>query len=365
MSRSMLWALLVSALISLVLSLFSPTAEAHIGSGIVADSTGRVFFLDSLRNRVWRIDADGRLTLLAEHKHGDTLVLGADGNIYCEDVITGGVWKITPEGVASEILTKDQRRAIVGWTYFLNVAPDGSFLFVTGYPEQVRVLKISPAGESSILAGSTPGFADGPALAAQFREIHAAAWGADHSLFILDAHSVRKLTPDGRVSTVAGGPTEGFADGVGPAARFRHPTGLYVDPLGNILVADYGNRRLRKISPAGEVATVTQPTRLFTPIGVAAGGGRLYLLERFGTYNGISTFFSWVGDLLGDPRVRKISADGAASSFASVRGLTPFGWILLGLELAVLIGFLALIWLLRWFLRRRRPHRPCLENVAL
>ncbi len=357
MSRSFLRAVFVGALIDLVLLMFSPAAEAHIGAGMVVDREGRIFFLDTLRNRVWKIDVDGRLTLLAEHRHGDALALGADGNIYCEDVITGGVWKITPDGAASEVLSKEKRHAIVGWTYFLNVAPDGSFILVTGYPDQVKLLKMLPSGESSVLAGSFRGTADGLLLSVQFREIRAAAWGTEGSLFLIDANSIRRLAPDSTVTTIAGSAEAGFADGTGPAARFRHPTGLHVAADGTLFVADFGNRRIRKVTPAGEVSTVTQPFSFWTPAGVALAGKNLYVLERFGMYNDYSTFFTWIGDLSGNPRVRRISSDGRTAQIVRVWTLSGIGWTATILPLIELTVLAALIWFARWLLRRfRRRH---------
>ena len=63
-------------------------------------------------------------------------------------------------------------------------------------------------------------------------------------------HSIRKITPAGVVSTFAGTGTEGHADGIGTEAQFNLPTGVAVDSSDNVFVADYGNRRIRKITPA-------------------------------------------------------------------------------------------------------------------
>jgi sugar lactone lactonase YvrE len=363
MSRTWLYAIVIALMFQLVFFLFPPAAQAHIGAGIVVDRDARVYFLDTSRGRIWMVDTAGRLQSLAEHKHGDTLVLGVDGNLYCEDVISGGVWKISPQGVATEVLSKAKRSAIVGWTYLLTVGADGSFYFVSGYPDQVKLHKMSPAGEGTILAGSTRGMADGPAREAQFRELRAAAWGADGALYLIDGDSIRKLSVDGMVTTLAGGPDEGFADGAAAAARFHHPSGLALDALGNIFVADFGNRRIRKISPAGEVSTVGNARQAWTPAGVAVAGGDLYVLERFGAYNGPSIFLTWYADFTGNPRVRKISADGSAVFLAKVRGLSGQGITtgVLSLGAASILG--AFIWFVRW-LPRRRTRRLALRHAA-
>ena len=363
MSRTWLYAIVIALMFQLVFFLFPPAAQAHIGAGIVVDRDGRIYFLDTSRGRIWMVDSAGRLQSFAEHKHGDTLVLGVDGNLYCEDVISGGVWKISPQGVATEVLSKAKRSAIVGWTYLLTVGADGTFYFVSGYPDQVKLHKMSPSGEGTIFAGSTRGMADGPARQAQFREVRAAAWGADGALYLIDGDSIRKLTADGMVTTLAGGPDEGLVDGAGAAARFHHPSGLSLDAQGNIFVADFGNRRIRKISPAGEVSTLGDAGQAWTPAGVAVAGGDLYVLERFGSYNGPSIFFTWMADFAGNPRVRKISADGSAVYLAKVRGLSGQGITtgVLTLGAASILG--AVIWSFRWF-RRRRTRRLALRHAA-
>ena len=139
MSRTWLYAIVIALMFQLIFFLFPPAAQAHIGAGIVVDRDARVYFLDTSRGRIWMVDTDGRLQSLAEHKHSDTLVLGVDGNLYCEDVMSGGVWKISPQGVATEVLSKAKRSAIVGSTYLLTVGADGAFYLVSGYTDKVKL----------------------------------------------------------------------------------------------------------------------------------------------------------------------------------------------------------------------------------
>jgi sugar lactone lactonase YvrE len=360
----LLYALVIALVFQLVFFLFPPAAQAHIGAGIVVDRDGRVYFLDTSRGRVWMVDAAGRLKSVAENKHGDALALDANGNLYCEDVISGGVWKISPQGVATEVLSKAKRSAIVGWTYLLTVGADGSFYFVTGYPDQVRLMKMSASGEGVVFAGSTRGTADGSAREAQFREVRAAAWGSDGTLYLIDGDSIRKLAADGRVTTLAGGPEEGFADGTGAAARFHHPSGLSLDTQGNIFVADSENSRIRKITPQGDVSSVMDSGLLWSPAGVAVVGNDLYVLERFGIYNSPSMFFTWIFDLAGNPRVRRITSDGSAVKLAAIHGLSPFGWFIVGLKLGVLLALAALIWIARRLVRRWRVRRSAIPSTV-
>jgi DNA-binding beta-propeller fold protein YncE len=110
-----------------------------------------------------------------------------------------------------------------------------------------------------VLAGSgRAGFADGAGAAAQFNYPFGAAVDGEGSIIIADLsnHRVRKITPDGTVSTLAGCGSAGLADGTGAAAQFNCPRGVAVDGEGSIIIADRGNHSVRKITPDGTVSTL-------------------------------------------------------------------------------------------------------------
>lgn len=121
-----------------------------------------------------------------------------------------------------------------------------------------RIRKITPAGVVSTFAGSsTSGFNDGTGTAASFNQPYCIAIDASGNLFVGDRmnHAVRKITPAGVVSTLAGNGIPGDVDGTGTAARFHEPLGITVDPSGLIYVADYINQKIKKITQAGVVTT--------------------------------------------------------------------------------------------------------------
>ncbi len=122
------------------------------------------------------------------------------------------------------------------------------------------IRKITPAGTVSTLAGSSAvaGSADGTGTEARFYAPEGVAVDTAGNLYVSDTgnHKIRKITPAGVVSTLAGAGVLGFADGTGENARFREPSGIAADATGNVYVADWGNHAIRKITPAGVVTTL-------------------------------------------------------------------------------------------------------------
>jgi len=72
---------------------------------------------------------------------------------------------------------------------------------------------------------------------------------------VSDLHRIRKISPRGDVSTIAGTSNRGNVDGVGSTAQFRYPRGIAIDYMGNLFVSDRGNDTIRKVSQKGEVIT--------------------------------------------------------------------------------------------------------------
>lgn len=144
----------------------------------------------------------------------------------------------------------------------------------------------------SVFAGSltASGTADGDATSARFNHPYGLVFDTAGSLYVADGgnHTIRKITPAAQVSTLAGAPgVNGYADGVGAAARFDLPSGLAIDQTGNLLVADTHNLKIRRVTPAGAVTTVaTVPnglssSALYYPGGVAMdAAGNLYVTTQ-------------------------------------------------------------------------------------
>lgn len=138
------------------------------------------------------------------------------------------------------------------------LAPDGDVYVADSGNHVIR--RITPTGVVTTFAGSpgAMGSTNGTGSAARFSFPSGLAIDANGNVFVSDSgnETIRKITPAGVVSTLAGQPGfSGSENGVGPAARFYNPRGLVVDAAGTLFVADSFNHRIRRISPAGNVTT--------------------------------------------------------------------------------------------------------------
>ena len=128
---------------------------------------------------------------------------------------------------------------------------EGRFLDLGERTYGFRVRKIAPDGQVTTLAGTgEPGYRDGPALNAQFDVPIGVVADEKGNVYVVDsgAHRIRRISSDGVVSTVAGSGVAGYADGPVNEAQFWYPTDIAVGPEGRLYVADWKNHRIRVIT---------------------------------------------------------------------------------------------------------------------
>jgi serine/threonine protein kinase len=259
-------------------------AQFRLPNSVAADTAGNVYVADTANNTIRKIAPNGVVSTLAgtAGTHGSADGVGGEarfwvpfgiaadrsGNVFVADTANNAIRKITSAGVVSTLAglaghpgSQDGPGVSAQFRNPWSVAVDDQGNVYVADMSNDTVRKITPAGVVSTVAGQAgvSGNADGTGTAAQFNNPFALAVDHADNLYVSDSanDTIREITPGGVVSTVAGLPGHvGSTDGNGSEARFWNPQGLVVDDQKNIYVADTGNHTVRKITPAGMVTTL-------------------------------------------------------------------------------------------------------------
>jgi sugar lactone lactonase YvrE len=183
------------------------------------------------------------------------------------------------------------------------------------------IRKITPAGAVTTLAGSADSYGneDGTGSVARFYGPRGVALDPAGILYVTDTTNelIRKVTPSGIVTTLAGAAlSDGSADGTGSTARFSAPTGIAADQAGNVYVVDTDNHTIRKITPAGAVTTLAGTAGAFGSADGTGGAARFFLPEGL-TLDAAGNLYA--GDW-GYSTVRKITPSGVVTTVAGTTG---------------------------------------------
>jgi hypothetical protein len=237
------------------------------------------------------------------------------------EVVAEYYWE-TLAGSAGQTGSADGAGSAARFNWPEGLAVDGGGNLYTADYHNDTVRKITAAGAVSTLAGSPgqSGAADGTGSAARLSGPQGVGADGVGNVYVADSgnNTIRKITPAGVVSTLAGSPgLSGSTDGTGSAARFNHPQGVTVDGLGYVYVADTWNHTIRKMTPAGTVVTLAgSPGRAGSADGAGSAAG-FYYPEGLAVDSGGNVY---VADSYNDT-VRKITPAGVVSTLAGGHGL--------------------------------------------
>ncbi len=259
-------------------------------SAVAVDSAGNIYVADSGDHTVRKVTAGGVVTTLA----------GTSGQAGSND------------GPASS--------ALFLYPYAVAVDAAGNVYVADNGNQNIR--EISPGGSVSTIAGTsgTTGSADGTGSAALFNQPQGIAVDSTGNIYVSDTNNftIRKIAAGGVVTTLAGAAGQnGASDGGGGSARFSYPIGIAVDSAGNIYVADFDNDAVRKVTPGGSVST------LAGSLGTAGsadgqGGAAHFNHPEAVAVDGAGNVY--VADTT-NQTVREITAGGSVSTLAGTAGI--------------------------------------------
>jgi trimeric autotransporter adhesin len=297
-------------------------------SGVAIDSAGNLYIADGGNHRIRRVTPAGVITTIAGNGTGGfsgdggkatsaqlstaSVAMDSTGNLYIADSENHRIRKVAPTGLIATVagngtngFSGDGSKATsaqLNWPTSVATDSAGNLYFIDKLNHRVR--KMTPAGVINTIAGNgTIGYSgdNGQATFAQLNLPYGIAVDTAGNLYISDGenHRIRKVTPAGMITTVAGNGIKGFSGDGGKAtsAQLNKPAGVVVDSADNLYIADTKNFCIRKVTPAGLITTIAggngneralfgsdsgqaASAKLCNPSGVSAdSAGNLYIAD--------------------------------------------------------------------------------------
>ena len=275
-------------------------ASLNFPNRVTVDAAGNLYIADTTNLRIRKVSGDGIITTVAGNGlfkfSGDggaatsatlnqprTVAVDAGGNLYIADYLSSRIRKVSGDGIITTVAGNGLFRfsgdggpainASLRFPWGVAIDSVGTFYIADTFNHRIRNVGadgiITTVAGNGVRTGSIDGEggdpADdlgdgGPATSASFRVPRGVAVDAGGNLYIADTinHRIRKVSPGGIISTVAGTGVAGFSGDDGPAtsASLNEPRSVAVDVFSNLYIADSDNHRLRKVSPDGTITTV-------------------------------------------------------------------------------------------------------------
>ncbi|MES2701743.1 MAG: T9SS type A sorting domain-containing protein [Bacteroidota bacterium] len=275
----------------------------------------------------WGYSGDGGPALAAQMSPR-TVAVGATGNLFIADNGSHVIRKVSPAGVittyagnSTQGYSGDGGAATAAKLNTpMGIVADGAGNLYIADQHNHAIRKVSPSGIISTIAGNgTPGYSGdgGAAAGALLAGPNAMAIDGAGNIYVAEAGNsiVRKISAAGTISTVAGNGTAGFSGdgGAATAATLNIPMGVAVDAAGNIYIADNMNHRIRKVNPAGTISTIAGTGASgFSGDGAAASAAQVSYPEGILADAAGNVY---VGDYANN-RIRRINTSGIITTFA-------------------------------------------------
>jgi sugar lactone lactonase YvrE len=234
---------------------------------LCVDTEGNIYTVTTGQGRIFKVTPSGDVTTFIGSDTdkegmvgGTSIAIDRRGNLYTDD--GRNILKITPDKVVTTFV--ENFVGTESQTFIPGLVVDENDNLLIADDANHKIRKVTPDGLVTTIAGSVMGFADGPVQNALFSYPTSIVLDLEGNILVADHnnHRIRKISTDGIVTTFAGS-TIGYEEGFRLDAKFRYPTGLAIDHEQNLYVVDQGNYRIRKILPNGQVETLAGSERGF------------------------------------------------------------------------------------------------------